>query len=329
MAYEVQSTTLNPEQQWNITRDGSTSSTDYHKWSKEGHKGMMIRQFHAKSRPTRRVLPSSKKIGAKSRRPTTRLSATSVVLFVTGVLALLGAVVMIGNSSSTDQYALELLQAHIEPAGGTQSVAKVGLTDAVGGAPIKVAYAISLIECTDNHKSGQSSVAGLQDASIILRHSIHQNSVRNPASGSKYDYEMYAIVHEQAKACAPVFEDAGFQIMIKDPPILASEIQGDYLRTNIQKEVCCGAHEFVKLYAYQISAPLVVHLDIDFIFRKPMDAVFDVMLGATDEETRAQVEREDPSAPWPSDIEAMITRQVLYSLGWYWFSFSKNRQPSS
>ena len=71
-----------------------------------------------------------------------------------------------------------------------------------GSIAIKVAYAISIIECTDHHKSGQSSIAGLVDASLVLRHSIHQNSIRNPLSGSKYDYEMYAIVHEQAKVCS-------------------------------------------------------------------------------------------------------------------------------
>lgn len=176
------------------------------------------------------------------------------------------------------------------------------------GNPIKIAYAISLIECTDNHKSGQTSVAGLQDAAIIMRHSIHENSARNPNSGSRYDYEMYAIVHEQAKACAPILEDAGFKIMIRDQPIQQSEIKGAFLRSTIHREVCCGAAEFVKLYALTIPAPLVVHLDIDFIFRKPMDAVFDVMLGATDDKTRSMVEREKPSAPWPANVEATITR---------------------
>jgi len=177
------------------------------------------------------------------------------------------------------------------------------------GKPIKVAYAISLIECTDRHKSGQSSIAGLQDASIVMRHSIHQNSVRNPESGSRYDYEMYAIIHEQARACAPVLEDAGFTILIRDQPVQESEIQGEYLRKNIRKEVCCGAAEFVKLYALTIpGTPLVVHLDIDFIFRTPMDEIFDVMLGATDEGTRSKIEREIPSAPWPVNIEATFTR---------------------
>ena len=39
-----------------------------------------------------------------------------------------------------------------------------------------------------------------------------------------------------------------------------------------------------------------------------MDAIFDVMLGAKDEATRSLVEREDPTAKWPDNIEAMITR---------------------
>lgn len=280
-------------------------------------------QILTRSRPTIRAI---------GRRPHQRISATSMLLlFIAVILVLIGTVVVVGPSYSTDQYVLHPLQA--EPQHATKDARIVHGTTSqhsnppqpplfqqsqrntwkaevsnTGGNPIKVAYAISMIECTDNHKSQQTSVAGLQDASIILRHSIHQNSFRNPASRSKYDYEMYAIVHKQAEACAPILEDAGFRIIIKDPPILASEIQGEYLRREIKKEVCCGAHEFVKLYAYLIPAPLVVHLDIDFIFRKPMDAVFDVMLGATDEETRSQVEREDPSDPWPSNIEAMITR---------------------
>ena len=275
----------------------------------------------------------------RSKRQTKRLPP-SALLMLLGVLVLtmIGTVVIVGPmSSSENEYVFSPSQSKAQAPGKhtvvTVDTAKrtaqaiLGQSDSAissfgssssssslsvhlpgDGKPAKVAYAVSLIECTDHHKSGHASVAGLQDASIVLRHSIHQNSVQNPQSGSRYDYEMYAIVHEQAKACAPVLEDAGFKILIRDPPILASEIHGDFLRNNIQKEYCCGAHEFVKLYAYQIPAPLVVHLDIDFIFRKPMDAVFDVMLGATDEATRAKVEREDPKDPWPADVETMITR---------------------
>ncbi|KAL3924612.1 MAG: hypothetical protein SGILL_000941 [Bacillariaceae sp.] len=186
-----------------------------------------------------------------------------------------------------------------------------------------VAYAVSFIECTDHHKSGQSSIAGLIDASLILRHSIHMNSIRNyPASGSHYDYQMYALIHKtKAASCAPALEKAGFTILLVEPPISQSEIQGDYLRKTIKREVCCGADEFIKLYAYthMKQHPLVVHLDIDFLFRQPLDDVFDAMLEKDDESSlsaaKARIEREDPSDPWPSNIEAAITRDYHSSFG--------------
>ena len=50
-----------------------------------------------------------------------------------------------------------------------------------------VAYAISLIKCGDHQNV---NAAGLIDAALVLRHSVHKISRRNPASGSKYDYKM-------------------------------------------------------------------------------------------------------------------------------------------
>lgn len=99
---------------------------------------------------------------------------------------------------------------------------------------IVIAYAISLIKCGDF----QSSTAGLQDAALVLKHSIHQTSIRNPQSGSRYDYKAYAIVHRQAEKCAQELEDAGYELVIRDPPVDKSEIRGDYLRKKIHKEWC-------------------------------------------------------------------------------------------
>lgn len=192
-----------------------------------------------------------------------------------------------------------------------------------------IAYAVSFIECTDHHKSGQSSIAGLIDASLILRHSIHMNSIRNyPASGSLYDYHMYSLVHKtKAASCAPALEKAGFTILLVEPPISQSEIKGDDLRNKIQREVCCGADEFIKLYAYthMKQHPLVVHVDIDFLFRKPLDDIFDVMLQPLSQQSqqdsaslnviKARIEREDQTDPWPINIEAMITRDYHSSFG--------------
>ncbi|CAB9511683.1 expressed unknown protein [Seminavis robusta] len=240
-----------------------------------------------------------------------KVAANNTQLMLAVIIALQVAVLFRSPPASPNQYVFSTLS----PQGQRQELESQSTiksqhhkTQQQDNKPIKVAYAISLIECTDNHKSGHSSVAGLQDASIVMRHSIHQNSIRNPSSGSKYDYQMYAIIHEQAKSCAPTLEAAGFTTIIRPPPVLEKDIQDNYLRKHIHKEVCCGVHEFVKLYAYQIPAPIVVHLDIDFIFQKPLDALFDTMLGTADKTTRALVQREDPTAPWPTNIEAMITR---------------------
>lgn len=175
--------------------------------------------------------------------------------------------------------------------------------------PVVVAYAVSLIKCGDF----QSSAAGLTDAAIVLRHSVHLTSVRNPSSGSKYDYKMYAIVHSDAEQCSQVLTDAGFNVLVRPVPVQKEEIEDPYLRKNIHREWCCGHDEFVKLYAYTIvDHPIVVHVDIDYIFHKPMDDIFDTMIYDSSDPvaiaTRERVPREFPFKPWPDRIDCYMTR---------------------
>ena len=180
-----------------------------------------------------------------------------------------------------------------------------------GSKPIQVAYAISLIKCSDK----QSSTTGLLDAATVLRHSVHQTSIRNKDSGSKYDYKMFAIVHKKAEHCSHLLKDLGFELIIKDSPVQISEIRGEYLRKNVHKEWCCGADEFVKLHAYTIhDHPIVVHTDIDFMYVKPMDNLFDAMLLPHDSEegkrARDRIEMEYPEKrqSMPENIQAYLTR---------------------
>ena len=171
-----------------------------------------------------------------------------------------------------------------------------------------VAYAISLIKCGDF----QTPSAGLTDASLVLRHSIHQISRRNPESGSKYDYKMYAIVHRDAEKCSQMLKDTGFEVVVVDPPIMQSEIEGEHLRKNIHREWCCGSDEFIKLFAYALPEEIVVHVDIDFAFYKPMDDLFDAILYDKDspegKAARERIERETPTDTWPDKIGAFWTR---------------------
>ncbi|EED88875.1 predicted protein [Thalassiosira pseudonana CCMP1335] len=175
--------------------------------------------------------------------------------------------------------------------------------------PTTIAYAISLIKCSDF----QSSTSGLLDAATILRHSIHKQSIRTPSSGSKYDYKLYAIVHTNAASCSNILSDLGYEIIVKDSPVQAEEIWGEYLRKHIHKEWCCGSDEFVKLLAYTIlDHPIVVHTDIDFMYVKPMDDLYDAMLLPSSEEggrlARERIEMEYPDKVMPEKIDAFLTR---------------------
>ena len=166
-----------------------------------------------------------------------------------------------------------------------------------------IAYALSFIKCGDF----QTHSAGLTDASLVLRHSVHQIHQH-----SKYDYKMYAIVHRQAEACSEVLHKTGFEVMVVDPPVHPNEIQGEYLRKKIHKEWCCGSDEFIKLYAYTIPEEVIVHVDIDFAFYKPMDHLFDALLYNKDtpegRAARNKIELERPSDKLPDQIDAFITR---------------------
>lgn len=172
-----------------------------------------------------------------------------------------------------------------------------------------VAYVVSFIQCSGH----STNSAGLVDASLVLRHSLHQISSRNPGSGSKYDYKMYAIVHRQAEECSKTLQKVGFEIILADPPVQKNEIRGEYLRNSIHRELCCGHDEFVKLYAYnKIPEEIFVHTDIDYAFFKPMDHLFDALLYSKDsaegKRARSMIERERDTDVWPDRIEAFITR---------------------
>jgi hypothetical protein len=174
---------------------------------------------------------------------------------------------------------------------------------------IVVAYAVSFIKCGDTKGS---NAAGLVDASLILRHSIHQISSRNPSSRSKYDYKMYAIIHKQAEQCSSKLRDVGFETIVVDSPIRDKEIKGEYLKKKIHREWCCGSDEFIKLHAYNLPHEVIVHVDIDYAFYKPMDHLFDAIVydkdSAEGQKARGMLELERPGEKLPDKIGAFITR---------------------
>ncbi len=131
---------------------------------------------------------------------------------------------------------------------------------------------------------------------------------------------MYALAHPQAMSCATVLQDVGFTLVQVPPPIQPSEIQGEYLRTHIHREWCCGHDEFIKLHAFALPEPVVVHVDIDFAFLQPMDPLFDAILYDAStpkgQAARAKIPLEHQTSSssskttptLPREIQAFVTR---------------------
>ena len=138
-----------------------------------------------------------------------------------------------------------------------------------GEADVTVAFAVSVTGCGSDP---------LTEGAAVLKQSIHRASVRG-SLGGRYNYKMYAIYHPQAEACAKTLEALGYELLKRDTFVKVSEIEGDYLRENIEKNGCCGEKELIKLEAYTlVQHPVVVHLDLDVLVLKPLDNLFDVML---------------------------------------------------
>ena len=62
----------------------------------------------------------------------------------------------------------------------------------------------------------------------------------------------------------------------RDLPLAISEIKGDFLRSRIESNGCCGAWELLKLYSWTLTEyHRVVHLDMDALILQNLDELYD------------------------------------------------------
>lgn len=145
----------------------------------------------------------------------------------------------------------------------------------------KIAYAVTITACPgsqQNRTEPERPNFFVEDSAAVLQYSIHRNSRRGHGSG-RYDYQMYAIYHPQAAACALPLADLGYTLLQRDTPVKVKDIRSQYLRENIEKGGCCGEKELIKFEAFTLTDhPVVVLLDLDVLILKPLDELFDWML---------------------------------------------------
>ena len=192
-------------------------------------------------------------------------------------------------------------------------------TDTEEESPIKIAHAISLITCKKMDR-----VIGFLDALVILRHSIHQNSIHNHRG--RYSYQMYAIIHPDGGCVAHVdlLQRLGYTAIVQPTPVnlTASLPETSWYRNHVESENCCGSKEFIKLYAYTLTEhPIVVHWDLDVLVLTPMDDLYDSMLYDAQSErgaaARRKLQRQRPDVkPLPERIDAFFTRDITSARPW-------------
>ena len=121
---------------------------------------------------------------------------------------------------------------------------------------------------------------------------------------------MIAIIHQNAKSCAPIIEKLGYKTLIVDVPVAVTDIQGDFLRERVPDNGCCGELEFIKLWAYTLTDYMfVVHLDLDTMILKPLDELFDAAIkGDTTDVDAIMWPAEHHKGDSSTSINAFFTR---------------------
>lgn len=159
-----------------------------------------------------------------------------------------------------------------------------------------IAYAVSISSCT---------ARSLIDGAAVLKHSIHTATKKSES----YDYRMYAFVHPEAESCGRQLANLGYEIVVRDILVPVDDIQGEYLKSRITQNGCCGEKELIKLEAFTLTNhPLVVHLDLDTILLKPLDNLFDFMLNRPTNRSNVGIMWPYKKRPVPNYIEATFTR---------------------
>lgn len=152
----------------------------------------------------------------------------------------------------------------------------------------------------------------ITEGAAVLKHAIHLASMHGNLGG-RYDYKMYAIYHPDGESCATPLQDLGYELLRRETPVAVKDIQGEYLRTRIEKNGCCGEKELVKLEAYTlIQHPIVVHLDLDTLVLRPLDSLFDWMLLEDADHDTEGIQIMWPDMPHPHKVNAYFTRDCKY-----------------
>jgi hypothetical protein len=140
--------------------------------------------------------------------------------------------------------------------------------------PKKIAYAITVT------KDGP-----FLDGALVLGYGVmklHGSSghplyaqIPTPPS-SQYEAELIAFVTPQIKVARHVLQAFGWTVLERPLPVTLDEIENKNYVERMKNSGCCGADEFLKLWAYALDPQVylrVIHLDMDSVVFGSMDEI--------------------------------------------------------
>ena len=163
-----------------------------------------------------------------------------------------------------------------------------------------IAYVVPIWQCVNAEQY-------IADAALVLKHSIHMQSKRNPMSGSPYDYRMYALVFIGANCQNEKLHDLGYTVIPVESPIVPENIEGAYVRENIGKMADGGHLQFIQLLAHRVvreEEPIVVVMYLNTLLKRPLDDLFHAILhpGSTPEGQTARQNIQSSLLERPRDV---------------------------
>ena len=168
---------------------------------------------------------------------------------------------------------------------------------------VTIAYVTSIAYCPSG-KANPANVHGVRDGPRIMAHSIATAHER-----SRYQYKLYAIVSSKAVECVKDYL-TDYEILERELPVQPNQVQTkEYAHLIKFGSGCCGAAEFLKLYAYTlVKDEIVVHLDYDSIMLQPMDELYDAMLSRDASSHKLSIPR---NGSIPTRVDAFFTRDYI------------------
>ena len=128
----------------------------------------------------------------------------------------------------------------------------------------KIAYAITVT------KDGP-----FLDGALVLGYAARKFHDFNKGYPSAFDVDLVAFVVPAVTKARPVLEKHGWRILERPLPVALDEIENQEYAQKMRDSGCCGADEFLKLWAYTLTEyHRVVHLDMDSIIFRNMDELY-------------------------------------------------------